>query len=242
MIPCQENFYCAIAKNHLNLFDKTMTDTKKEKLVKAKSEAVMLENADLLPTLMREVEDKIVEVRGQKTLLDFQVAAIYGVETKRVNEAVRNNPRKFPEGYVFELTKEESAVLRSKISTIETSAPTLEPVNGKGHHSKYNFKAFTRKGLYMLATCLKSDRAAHATVAIVETFDKVQTLKQELLELHTVADKEVQKTKMQHFGEVLTDIVMPDLQTSETESSLEINFFIGKIKHTVRRVRKENKK
>ena len=55
---------------------------------------------------------------------------------------------------MFELTKEESAVLRSKFSTIEASAPTLEPVNGKGRHSKYNFKAFTRKGLYMLATCL----------------------------------------------------------------------------------------
>ena len=64
----------------------------------------------------------------------------------------------------------------------------------------------------------------------------------QLLELHNVTDKEVQKTKMQHFGEVLTDIVMPDLQTSETESSLEINFFIGKIKHTVKRVRREDPK
>ena len=204
---------------------------------------------NLLPVLMREVEDKIVEVRGQKTLLDFHVAALYGVPTKRVNEAVKNNPRKFPEGYVFELNKEESAALRSKLSTIEESVATLEAlrsnnstlevVSGKGRHSKYNFKAFTRKGLYMLATCLKSDRAADATVAIVETFDKVQTLKQELLELHTEKDKAKQASKMQHFGEVLTDIVMPDLQTQETESSLEINFFIGKIKHTVKRVRKE---
>ena len=194
----------------------------------------------LLPALMQEVEDRIVIVRGLKTLLDRDVAEIYGVETKRVNEAVRNNPRKFPEGYVLELTKEESLVLRSKISTIEAQTATLEQTTGKGHHSKYNFKAFTRKGLYMLATCLKSDRAADATVAIVETFDKVQTLKQELLELHQETDKAVQKTKIQHFGEVLSDIVMPDLQTQETESSLEINFFIGKIKHTVKRVRKDN--
>ena len=195
----------------------------------------MKKDENLLPALMREVEGKIVEVRGQKTLLDRDVAALYGVETREVNQAVRNNPRKFPEGYVIETTKEESAALRSKLLT-------LEPVNGKGRHSKYNFKAFTRKGLYMLATCLKSDRAADATVAIIETFDKVQTLKQELLELHKETDKEVQKTKMQHFGEVLSDIVMPDLQTQETESSLEINFFIGKIKHTVKRVRKEDPK
>ena len=79
---------------------------------------------------MQEVENKIVEVRGQKTLLDFQVAALYGVETKRVNEAVRNNLRKFPEDYVFELTKEESAALRSKISTLEESAATLKPASG----------------------------------------------------------------------------------------------------------------
>lgn len=78
-----------------------------------------------------------------------------------------------------------------------------------------------------------------ATVAIVETFYKVRELKRELLEFHQEKDKEKQTSKMQHFGELLTDIVMPDLQTSETESSLEINFFIGKLKHTVKRVRKE---
>lgn len=172
-------------------------------------------DADRLPALMREVEGKIVVVRGQKTLLDRDVAALYGVETREVNQAVRNNPRKFREGYVLELTKEESAALRSNNLTLETAS-------GKGHHSKYNFKAFTSRGLYMLATCLKSDRAADATVAIVETFDKVQTLKQELLELHSETDKEKQASKMKHFGDVLTDIVMPDLQTSETESSLEI--------------------
>ena len=200
---------------------------------------------DRLPALMREVEDKIIVVRGQKTLLDRDVAALYGVETREVNQAVRNNPRKFREGYVLELTKEESTALRSNLLTLEvlrSNNSTLEPINGKGRHSKYNFKAFTSRGLYMLATCLKSDRAVDATVAIVETFDKVQTLKQELLELHQETDKEKQTSKVKHFGDVLTDIVMPDLQTSETESSLEINFFIGKIKHTVKRVRKEETK
>lgn len=199
-------------------------------------------NDSLLPALMHEVEGKIVEVRGQKTLLDRDVAELYGVETREVNQAVKNNPRKFLDGYVFELTKEESAALRSKLLTLDalrSNNSTLEPSGGKGRYSKYNFKAFTRKGLYMLATCLKSDRAADATVAIIETFDKVQTLKQELLDLHKETDKKKQAAKMQHFGEVLTDIVMPDLQTSETESSLEINFLIGKIKHTVKRVRKE---
>ena len=208
-----------------------------------KNEIAKAANA-LMPISIEEVENKIVTLRGQKVLLDRDVAELYGVETREVNQAVRNNPRKFREGYVFELSKEESAALRSNLLTLEQSLrsnnSTLETVNGKGRHSKYNFKAFTSKGLYMLATCLKSERAADATIAIVETFDKVQTLKHELLELHKESDKAKQASKMQHFGEVLTDTVMPDLQTSETESTLEINFFIGKLKHTVKRVRKEN--
>ena len=91
----------------------------------------------------------------------------------------------------------------------------------------------------MLATILSGERARDVTFAIIETFFKVRSLKRELLELHNETDKEVQAKKMKHFGEVLTDIVMPELETAETESSLEINFFIGKLKHSVKRVRKE---
>ena len=105
--------------------------------------------------------------------------------------------------------------------------------------SRSTTKVFTERGLYMLATILKGETAKNMTFAIIETFAKVRELKRELLEFHQEKDKEKQTSKMQHFGELLTDIVMPDLQTSETESSLEINFFIGKLKHTVKRVRKE---
>ena len=174
-----------------------------------------------LPDLMKMVEEKIVVVRGQNVLLDCDVAALYNVETKRINEAVRNNPQKFREGYMFELTSDETSVLRSKISSLEQG-------NGRGHYSKYNFKEFTSKGLYMLATILKSDKAADATIAIIETFDKVQSLKCELLALHEESDKDMQKNKMKHFGDVLSEIVMPELQTTETESSLE-SFGIGRM-------------
>ena len=90
----------------------------------------------------------------------------------------------------------------------------------------------------MLATILHGERARAVTFAIIETFYKVRNLKRELLELHNEPDKDAQQQKMKHFGEVLADIVMPDMETSETESSLEINFFIGKLKHSVKRVRK----
>ncbi|GBR73519.1 putative ORF6N domain protein [Candidatus Termititenax aidoneus] len=109
------------------------------------------------------VEKKIITIRGQKALLDSDVAELYGVETKRVNEALKNNPDKFPSGYVLCLTDEEMRPLRSKFSTLE---------KGRGKYSKYNANVFTEKGLYMLATILKSPRAAETTIAIVETFVK----------------------------------------------------------------------
>ena len=178
-----------------------------------------------------EVENRIATIRKQDVIADADVAELYGVETRRVNEAVRNNPDKFPEDYMFELTKSELLTLRSKISTTNVS-----------NKSRSATKVFTEKGLYMLATILKSEKATETTFAIIETFAKVRELKRELVELHKETDKAVQEAKMRHFGDVLTDIVMPDLETSETESSLEINFLIGKIKHTVKRVRKNDSK
>ena len=180
-----------------------------------------------LPILQSEVQNKIVNIRGVNVIADADVADLYGVETKRVNEAVRNNPEKFPEDYMFVLTTDELSDLRSKFSTTKISAK-----------SRVAPKVFTEKGLYMLATILKSKRAQDVTFAIIETFAKVRYLKREIVELHKETDIEKQTTKMQKFGEVISDIVMPDLETSETESTLELNFFIGKIKHTVKRVKK----
>ena len=180
---------------------------------------------------MHEIEARLIELRGQKVLIDRDVAELYGVETRRVNEAVKNNLEKFPEGYVITLQSAEKQYVVENFDH-------LKPIK----NSPVEPRAFTEKGLYMLVTILKSQRATMVTIAIIETFAKVRSLKRELVDLHKETDKEVQAKKMKHFGEVLTDIVMPDLETSETESSLEINFLIGKIKHTVKRVRKENGK
>ena len=154
---------------------------------------------------------------------------MYGVKTKEINQAVRNNPEKFPVGYILELSEQEFADLRSKSLTANISPK-----------SRVLPKAFTEKGLYMLATILKSPKAAQVTIAIIETFAMVRQLKRELCTLHSETDDKKQQSKMRHFGEMLSNIVMPDLETSETESSLEINFLIGKIKHTVKRVKRQN--
>lgn len=130
---------------------------------------------------------------------------------------------------MFRLTREEMIFLRSKNPTAKISSK-----------SRVLPAVFTERGLYMLATILKSKKAVNATFAIIETFANVRQLKRELRTLHQETDSHVQQSKMKHFGEMLSDIVMPDLETAETESTLELNFLIGKIKHTVKRVKKQN--
>ncbi|MBQ4384541.1 MAG: ORF6N domain-containing protein [Kiritimatiellae bacterium] len=196
------------------------------------------------PIAATSIESLIIDVRGERVLLDADVAALYGVETRAVNQAVRRNLDKFPNGYILELTSEESAYLReakdsrSQIVILNSDNKKQGRV-GNGRHTKYNYKAFTEKGLYMLATILKSERATAATLAIIETFAKVRELKRELVALHAEKDKKTQGGKLKHFGELLADVVMPDLTDVETESSLELNFLVGKIKHTVRRIKRK---
>ena len=180
---------------------------------------------------LADVQQHLVIVRDEPVLLAQDVAKLYDVETRVVGQAVKNNPDKFPEGYVFDLTKDEVKLLKSKFLT-------LDDPSGRGHYSKRGYKAFSEKGLYMLATILKGEKAVQATLSIIETFAQVRSLKRELLELHKEGDRKKKTALMRHFGETLTDIVMPDPDEVETESSLELNFFIGKIKHTVRKIKK----
>lgn len=198
---------------------------KKEKSLNKTTESTHTDSA----ILFEQVRQKIIMLRDNQVILDYAVAELYGVETMRINEAVKNNPDKFPDGYIITLTKEEKEKV---IEIFDNSKLKFSPVMPK---------AFTEKGLYMLATILKSKQAINATLAIIETFATVRQLKRELRSLHSSMNQEMQQSKMQRFGEMLSSIVMPDLETSETESSLEINFLIGKIKHTVKRVKKQNR-
>lgn len=126
------------------------------------------------------VKARMVTIRGQLTLLDCDVAELYGVATREINQAVRNNPGKFPEGYVVELDEVESKVLRSKFLTLDDARA------GRGRHSKYNYKVFTERGLYMLATILKGELAVRTTLAIIETYAQVRELARTMEALQTV--------------------------------------------------------
>ena len=176
---------------------------------------------------IEELEEKILEIRGQRVLLDSDVANIYSVETKRINEAVRNNPDKFPENYIIELNKEEWVALRSKFSTSKKGGKVKLP------------KAFTEQGLYMIATILKSPVATQASIAIIETFSRFRDLSRNIKQLSNVHDRGEQKTLMQKSGELIAEILDDDLQTSDSETTIELNFAVLKFSHTVKKKRGE---
>ena len=171
------------------------------------------------------LKDMIIELREQSVLLDSDVAHLYGVETKRINAPAKNNPDKFPQDYMFEISMGEFADLRSKISTAKLAKTRVTP------------KAFTEKGLYMLATILHSKHAMEATFVIIETFTKIRELSRNVKELSTVQDKAQQKVLMQRSGELIAEILDDDLQTSDAETSIELNFAVLKFKHTVKKKR-----
>ena len=105
------------------------------------------------------IEKAIVTVKGQNVLIDSDVASIYGVLTKEVNQAVKNNPEKFPSGYIVETDRTELVKNFDRFKNLKHS--TAQP------------KAFTEKGLYMLATILKSPQATAATIAIIDSYTTV---------------------------------------------------------------------
>ena len=183
------------------------------------------------------IEDKLLEIRNKKVLLDRDVAHLYGIETKRVNEAVKNNPEKFPEGYVIYLDEEETDFLRSKISTLEIRNEPVEIFDRfhKLKHSTVRPKAFTDKGLYMLATILKSPKATETTIAIIETYSKLKQFSKAIQSISVNQNENSKQDLMQKGNDLLAEILENEMPIDETETSIEFNFALMKLKHTVKR-------
>ena len=178
-------------------------------------------------TMLQTIEDSIIEIRGTPAILDSDVATLYEVETRELAQAVKNNPDKFPAGYILELSKQEkNEVIKNFDNPKVKFSPTLP-------------KAFTEQGLYMLATILKSPQATQTTLAIIETFTKMRRLGRSVRELASVTSEAEKKQLMQQTGEIITDIFADDLEPLESESTIEINFALLKFKHTVKRGRKK---
>lgn len=181
------------------------------------------------------VESKIIEIRNNKVIIDRDIAELYGVETKRINEAVKNNPEKFPEGYLFELSKEEWEGVKSKFST--------SPLGG-GKVKRPN--AFSEKGLYMLATILKSPKAVETTLAIIETFAKVREINRTIVDiLNQPEDSPKQKPLSDKVGHLVGELMMPDesdLETVSVSTTTKLKFFsmLEISKTTVKKPRNDN--
>jgi hypothetical protein len=170
-----------------------------------------------------QVENLIIAIRGERVLLDSDVAMLYGVETREINQAVKNNLDKFPDGYILHLNSAEWQNLKSKILTSSWGGKNKLPQD------------FTEKGLYMLATILKSPKATQTTIAIVETFAKIRELSRNVGELAKKPAKEKQNALMQKSGEIIADVLGSSLDISDMETDIEINLALLKFKHKIRR-------
>jgi ORF6N domain len=173
------------------------------------------------------VEEKIIEIRAQQVILDSDVAELYGVETKQINQALSRNPDKFLDGYVFGLTKQE----KEEVVTICDRFKKLK-------YSTVSPKAFTEKGLYMLATILKSPKAVETTIAIIETFSKVRELGRVVQKAQALPEHSPkQKTLMERTGDLIADLIIPedDLEVTGSETTYEMNLAVFKIKRTIKK-------
>lgn len=130
------------------------------------------------------IKQKIYEIRGRRVMLDSDLAALYCVETKNLNRSVRRNLERFPNDFMFQLTKEEYDSLRCQNFTLKnvdnantmvlTSQNVILKKNGRGQHSKYLPFAFTREGIAMLSGLLRSEVAVQANINIMRAFFQMQ--------------------------------------------------------------------
>jgi hypothetical protein len=125
----------------------------------------MSDSASALPLAQR-----IRSVRGQKVMLASDLAALYGVQTKALIQAVKRNLERFPSDFAFQLTEQELRVLRSQIVTLDETSP------GRGKYAKYTPYAFTEQGVAMLSSVLKSKQAVRVNVEIMRAFVRLRDL------------------------------------------------------------------
>jgi hypothetical protein len=134
------------------------------------------------------IENQIYLIRGQKVMLDFHLANLYGVPTKTLNQAVKRNHQRFPEDFMFQLTWEETKLLRSQFVTLKANK------NKRGQHIKYLPYAFTEQGIAMLSSVLRSERAIQVNITIMRIFVRIKQLLSSHKEILTKLNELEQRT------------------------------------------------
>ncbi len=147
------------------------------------------------------IATRILELRGKKVMLDQDLAKLYGVNTKRLNEQVRRNKKRFPEDFMLQLSWEEIESLRSHFATLNSGASA---VSKRGKHIKYLPYAFTEQGVAMLSSVLNSERAIQVDILIMRAFTKLREI---LLTHKDLAVKiEALEKKYDEHDETIKDI------------------------------------
>ena len=172
---------------------------------------------------IQNIESLLITIQNKQVLIDKDVAQLYGVQTRDINKAVKNNPDKFPESYIIQLNTLEKKKLVENFHHLQSLK-----------YAKTNPKAFTEKGLYMLATILKSHHATEATFLIIETFAKLRAL-QNTVTLASTVSGDKKKNLLKKSGELMADLLDQDMTETESETTVELNFAVLKLKHTTKR-------
>jgi len=158
------------------------------------------------------IEGKILFIRGQKVMLDKDLAILYRIETKVLNQAVKRNIDRFPEDFMFQLTKEEHEALRSQIVTLKR----------KGEHTKYLPNVFTEHGILMLSSVLNSERAIQVNIQIMRTFTKLRKM---LISYKDLKKKiEEMEQKYDYKFKVIFDVINKLLIPSSDKERKKIGF------------------
>jgi len=130
--------------------------------------------------IIKSIQNRIYEIKGERVLLDFDLAVLYEVPTKVLNQAVKRNIKRFPKDFMFQLTKEELEELRLQIETSETGdssrSQNVTLKSGRGSNVKYLPYAFTEQGIAMLSGILNSDKAIAMNIAIMRAFVEIRRI------------------------------------------------------------------
>lgn len=147
------------------------------------------------------IQQRIHEIRGEKVMLDRDLAEMYGVETKVLNQAVKRNIKRFPDDFMFQLDNQDVESLRSQIVTIKDYA------DGRGHHSKYMPYAFTEQGVAMLSSVLRSETAINVNIQIMRAFTAMRRALRTMEEaIHRQEKVELEVEKLRDYiEEILHD-------------------------------------
>ena len=130
--------------------------------------------------IIRSIQNRIYALRGERVMLDFDLAGLYEVETRVLNQAVKRNIKRFPKDFMFQLTKEEYESLSLQIETLESNKPLRSQIvilkTGRGEHRKFLPYAFTEQGVAMLSGIVNSDKAINMNIAIMRAFVEIRKI------------------------------------------------------------------